>query len=177
MPHGWPTPGVTPAQFDTAAARLLEAILFSHRSNRSFPLALNDAFAAALALLDADPLLADHLLDHRAGDADLWLRRASWQRTFADLLREEAAADPASRLSPHFLEPHLIAGIAWQLHRAHTHPGASFSSSRRSLLEFTLAYYLAREELRPAVDACLVSRRRPRLRFPSRRGRWRRTLP
>jgi hypothetical protein len=141
-------------RFDAAAARLFETLLAASCGD-SFPLSLNAALAAGLRLLDAEPDLAEILLDPDPVSRDLLKTRDGWQRTFGHLLHS-AARRSGCRQAPFFLEPQLIAGVNWIAAAARCKPEiTSYAETRASLLEYLLVYYLEPEDLGPTVLACL----------------------
>ena len=141
-------------RFDAAAARLLETLL-AVPCGESFALSLSSALDAALRLLDAEPELAEILLDRDCASVELLEIRVSWGRTLAHLLHNAARA-AGCRQAPFFFEPQLIAGIDWTIAASHRKPGVTcFAEARASLLRYLLVYYLEPDELGPAVLACL----------------------
>jgi hypothetical protein len=105
--------------YEDAARRVQEAILASCDPEERFSERLGGALEAALEFCAAEPELGLLLTTRPFGeDHELLIpvyRR--WQASYAELLRDTAAASPKVHRHPAFFEPLMIAGICFCISR------------------------------------------------------------
>lgn len=103
--------------YEDAARRLQKAILASCDPAEDFSQRLHCALAAVLEFCAAEPelgrLLTSCPFDGEHGALMPVYRR--WQASYAELLRDAAAASPEAYRHPAFFEPLMIAGICFRI--------------------------------------------------------------
>jgi hypothetical protein len=150
--------GISAADFDRAATRVLASILAAREPGLAFASRIEAGIGAALERFDREPRLAVALLSAAAPDLGLSERRASWGQTYAELLREAAAEAPEARAAPIALELHLVDALCWRLRRRLADPQCpDFGSELPAALELILSYYLDPAQVAPIVAASRAS--------------------
>ncbi len=141
-------PGVTAEEVERDGERLFE-VLADCDQDDPFPLRIETALRAALAMLAQEPALirllrVDPLLEQSLPSV---AAQRSWLRRYAELLRTSAIEASAPKHPMASLEPSLIRGICWTIaKRVRAGQSGSLPGMLPELHAYLLAYYPAPDE-------------------------------